>query len=324
MSISQTANRKLYTGTGSQDTFAITFTVDATDEIEVYVNDVLQTSGYSVSLNSGLTGNVVFTTAPADGDSVLLIRVRDLEQTEDFEDGDVLFASTVELIADKLTRADQDLREVADRCIRFRKTSNSTDIYMPELVADKYLKVNSAGDGLTLATGTGGGSTTLAELTDVTVSGATDGQILTADGAGSFTFEDAPEGGGGGGGFTTATVAPTQVTGSKYTLVIPGSGNYYIDLNLSSIIGSFSIIDFTCSSPNADQQIIVRVDSLALFGSYITFSVYDADVANIPLWSYANVQFSDAPGFAAWMLGKDGLSYDLMWWTNNAEAGLGF
>ena len=92
----------------------------------------------------------------------------------------------------------------------------------------------------------GGGATTLDSLTDVTAAGATNGQLLTADGAGNFTFTTVS-----GVSSTLAGLTDVDVTGQTngQVLTTDGAGNFtfttpygdtdvatYLDGNLSANI----------------------------------------------------------------------------------------
>ena len=66
MTVSSTATRIAYTGNGVTTAFAFSWRFLATSEIKVYVNDVLQSTGYSVSA-PGSSGTVTFSSAPANG-----------------------------------------------------------------------------------------------------------------------------------------------------------------------------------------------------------------------------------------------------------------
>jgi hypothetical protein len=92
-----------FTGTGSQTIFSFAGIDDylSTAYIKVYVNDILQTSGYTIDV-TGANENVVFSTAPANGSTVKIARQTPSTSATftanivDFSDGSVLTASELD------------------------------------------------------------------------------------------------------------------------------------------------------------------------------------------------------------------------------------
>lgn len=99
-----------HTGNGSTKIFAYTYLVLALGDLKVYVNGVLQTSGYTVS-GIGLTGggNVTFTTAPANGAAILFNRETDLSRSTDYVDGGALVADTLDVDLDRAVMMIQEI-----------------------------------------------------------------------------------------------------------------------------------------------------------------------------------------------------------------------
>jgi len=73
-----------YTGDGVTVSYAYTFNVSNNSEINVYLSGALQTAGYSINT---VLKSVIFDTAPAAGESVLLVRVTDLDNLNKFGQG---------------------------------------------------------------------------------------------------------------------------------------------------------------------------------------------------------------------------------------------
>ena len=77
MTVTSTTTKNQYTGNGTLTTFAYGFKIFATSDLSVYKADVLQTltTHYTVT-NAGAEagGNVVFLTAPHNGDNITIIR----------------------------------------------------------------------------------------------------------------------------------------------------------------------------------------------------------------------------------------------------------
>ena len=102
-----------YVGNGTTKIFPYTFKISKFIDIQVYVNDVLQTTGYSVSnYNNDSGGNVIFTNAPADLSAIRLKRTTALERTTDYLSGGPLEATTLDNDIDRVVMMVQDLDAV--------------------------------------------------------------------------------------------------------------------------------------------------------------------------------------------------------------------
>jgi hypothetical protein len=94
--------------------------------------------------------------------------------------GGSYLSEALEITVDKLTKIVQQLAETLGRTIQFKETSGEKDIEIDNLVALKYLVVNSAGDKIEMGEGGsgsgGGGFESPTELTivggEITVSGS--------------------------------------------------------------------------------------------------------------------------------------------------------
>ena len=155
MTISTTSSRNDYEANGSTTAFAYTFHISASTALEVYVSGVLKalTTDYSVSgVGSSSGGTVTFTTAPAALAPVAIVRAEPYTQSTDWVDNDRMSASSIENAVDKVTKLVQQIREYATRGLRFAAGSvNAAEgACIPDLVASKYLRVNSTCDGFDL------------------------------------------------------------------------------------------------------------------------------------------------------------------------------
>jgi hypothetical protein len=102
-----------YVGNGTTKIFPYTFKISKFIDIQVYINDVLQTTGYSVSnYNNDSGGNVIFTNAPADLSAIRLKRTTALERTTDYLSGGPLEATTLDNDIDRVVMMVQDLDAV--------------------------------------------------------------------------------------------------------------------------------------------------------------------------------------------------------------------
>lgn len=159
MTLSTTINKVSYSGTGSQDTFAYTYKIFSSSDIEVYIRDTSGTetkktitTHYTVSnVGNASGGNIVFTTGntPLNTDTVIIVRTVPLTQTFDYVLNDPFPSDSHEDGLDKLTMQVQQVKEEVDRSI---KASVSTTIASTEFTqsstdrANKLFGFDSAGN----------------------------------------------------------------------------------------------------------------------------------------------------------------------------------
>lgn len=151
MTVAVINNRAQYTGTGSVDTFAYGFKIFEDSDLEVYLDDTLQTlsTHYSVTgAGSDSGGNVVFVTPPANGVKVTIIRTMPLTQLTDYTAYDAFPAETHESALDRLTFISQQLAEELGRCLQLDPTSTITfpPFIIPETAAERENKVLAFSD----------------------------------------------------------------------------------------------------------------------------------------------------------------------------------
>ena len=82
--INDTTPRVQYAAAGGVTDFSFDFTIFDKDDLRVWLDDDLQTSGYSVVLDADKTGRVAFDTAPKAGTLVTLVRDMAYDQHADF------------------------------------------------------------------------------------------------------------------------------------------------------------------------------------------------------------------------------------------------
>jgi hypothetical protein len=149
--ISTTTQRISYSGDGSNDTFAVPFRWDAFEWIEVYVDDVLLTTGYALTgEGEDNGGSVEITTPPPVGvDNVVIVRVTPLTQVEHLTTVGPFASLTVERqMIDKLCMMVQDIYEILGRCVKFPVTSTFKDVTLPDPESGKLLAWNADLDAL--------------------------------------------------------------------------------------------------------------------------------------------------------------------------------
>lgn len=147
--VTTTTARNQYTGNGATTVFPYTFRVLASTDIVVYLNDVIQASGYTVSGVGATTGgNVTFTAAPANGVSIVFLRNVPLTQQTDYVQNAPLPAETLEKDLDKGTMIDQRLQEQINRSVLLPPSSTLSGIQICNPGAGFYLRWNLAGTQL--------------------------------------------------------------------------------------------------------------------------------------------------------------------------------
>lgn len=149
MTVSSATNRVSYNGNGSTTVFAYTFKIFDEDDLTVIIRAAngtettkTITTHYTVSGvgNSG-GGNVTMLTAPASGETLVIIRELDLVQELDIVPNDPFPASSVEDALDKLTFMVQQHEETLGRTIKASKTNTITGSEFTISAADRANKV---------------------------------------------------------------------------------------------------------------------------------------------------------------------------------------
>jgi hypothetical protein len=99
-----------YTGNGSVKAFPYTFQIGVNADLKVYVNGIVQATGYSVSgAGNSAGGTVTFVTAPVLNALVYIKRVTSLDRNTDYTEGAALSSTTLDSDIDRVVRQIQDL-----------------------------------------------------------------------------------------------------------------------------------------------------------------------------------------------------------------------
>ncbi len=152
MTVVNTTNRWSYPADGTTTTFPYDNRIFEASDLEVYLGDVRQTSGYAVSgVDEPTGGNVVFAAAPAAGVPVLLYRNVPATQKTKWPARDPFPSAAQERAADKSVVLIQQMQEVLARTVKRPITSTSTaPLDLPDPIPGRALKF--AADGaLTLS-----------------------------------------------------------------------------------------------------------------------------------------------------------------------------
>ena len=157
MTVSSSTNRVSYAGNGSTTVFPYTYKIFDEDDLTVILraaNGVETTktivSDYTVSgVGNAGGGNVTMLTAPASGETLVVLREQDLIQELDIVPNDPFPADSLEGALDKLTFMVQQHEETLGRTIKASRTNTITGSEFTILAADRANKVfafDSSGD----------------------------------------------------------------------------------------------------------------------------------------------------------------------------------
>lgn len=143
MSISSETIRNDYVGNGVLDTYPFEFIIYDQDDIDVYVDGVVQVVDVnftivSTDIEKDNGGNIVFGVGhiPADEAKIALLSGAPYIQGTDFASRDETYEETY----DKNVILIKQLREVITRCLQFAVSSTTNSITLPEPVAARHLR----------------------------------------------------------------------------------------------------------------------------------------------------------------------------------------
>ena len=123
MSVSSTINRQAYSGNGTTTEFTVPFYFLAPGELLVILRDanggettLVENAVYTVTGAGNENGGMVIsTTAPATGETLVILRNVPPTQGEDFVPGGDFPPEAFEQGLDRLTMMEQQIREILDR-----------------------------------------------------------------------------------------------------------------------------------------------------------------------------------------------------------------
>lgn len=149
MTVSSSTNRVSYSGNGSNTTFAYTFKVFDQDDLTVILRSAdgtettqTITTHYSVTgVGNAGGGNVVFVTAPAATETVVILREQGLVQELDLVPNDPFPAGSLEDAIDKIVFMVQQHEETLGRTIKASKTNTITGSEFTISAADRANKI---------------------------------------------------------------------------------------------------------------------------------------------------------------------------------------
>lgn len=122
-----------FEATGETATFSFSFVIFEKKDLEVYLNDDKQTSGYTVNLNADKKGSVTFDVAPQSGTLVTLVRNMNYAQHTDFT---ACVNLQREVLHTELSRIFAMIQQIAYKIARAVAISDTSNIDPSVLVDD--------------------------------------------------------------------------------------------------------------------------------------------------------------------------------------------
>lgn len=139
-----------YVASGSQSAFTYPFVIFKATDLQIWLDDTLAVSGYSVSgMGEGSGGTVTFSTAPATGTRITIRRHMPIARTTDFQADGIIRAKTLNDELDTLTAVQQQVADEVGRAIRLPVTyAGSVDATLPLPQGNRAILWNPTGSGL--------------------------------------------------------------------------------------------------------------------------------------------------------------------------------
>jgi hypothetical protein len=237
---------KSYVGNATALTFPTLFSYTDTADVKVYLNDVLQTTGYSVASNE-----VTFETAPGQDVAILLLRTTPIDQPIPFEDPQKTTLAEVERVSDRGIRILQEASDSIDRSVKAApgETPPSGSIFQ--------LPNTTMGQG---ASGNLISRTVPQELAHL---GITDQGVLSSTVAATNTLTI----------YTDPNVGPITLVIGGVNVVFPSSTTYNQDGAAVAIANIINAGDFTVTAAASGPYVVVSAKLPGGDGNGITCSI---------------------------------------------------
>lgn len=142
-------NRIQYRGNGEVTEFFYNFVIFAAGDMEVYLDDALQVSGYEVvGAGDKEGGKVVFEKAPASGVLVTLSRKLEISRRSDFQEGGVLRSKILNYEFDYIMACLQQISAAIDRTMILPAYAEDVNLKLPSPSCGKAILWNEDASGL--------------------------------------------------------------------------------------------------------------------------------------------------------------------------------
>lgn len=147
MTVDALKTRVSYAGDASNTDFTFDMRINDDSDLEVYLDGVIQTTGYEVLGGKIQDGIVQFAAAPNSGVVIDIVRVPDWLQEMDLIVGG-MNPDSLEYGIDHIVHILQHIKDRLDRMIQYSLLSSTTELELPEPVGDTAIGYNTAGDAL--------------------------------------------------------------------------------------------------------------------------------------------------------------------------------
>lgn len=287
MTVSNLVTKQRFAGNGATVTFAIPFDFADNSEVVVYLRNgnvspatqTLKTVGVDYTISGGNPGvNVIMNTAPATGETLVIIRDVVSNQPTNYVSNGAFDAEAHEDALDHIVRQVQELDEKFTRTPILPLTTAITDLTLPEPTALNLLAWNSSGTGLenravSVTTGTSSGDV-------VGPASSTSGNIATFSGTSGKNIAD------GGSSISAVQTAAAALANTTY-IKVPRTVNtqsgttYTFVLTDGSANGGNPVVTFGSGSAttvtvpaNASVAFAVgtQIDCIQLGAGKVTFA----------------------------------------------------
>ena len=137
--ISDNSPRISYTATAGQTAFTVPFEFFDASDLNVYINDVLQTltTHYTVTGGDGSTGSITLVTGATLNDVVVITRDVTLERVTDFPTSGPFQVASLNVELDKMVAMVADMKDLADRGLRLSDSDTSASLVLANKDARK-------------------------------------------------------------------------------------------------------------------------------------------------------------------------------------------
>ena len=137
--ISDNSPRISYTATAGQTAFTVPFEFFDASDLNVYINDTLQTltTHYSVTGGSGSTGSITLVTGATLNDVIVITRDVTLERITDFPTSGPFQVASLNTELDKVVAMIADMKDLADRGLRLSDSDTSATLVLANKDARK-------------------------------------------------------------------------------------------------------------------------------------------------------------------------------------------
>ena len=130
--ISDNSPRISYTATAGQTAFTVPFEFFDASDLNVYINDTLQTltTHYTVTGGSGSTGSITLGTGATLNDVIVITRDVTLERVTDFPTSGPFQVASLNTELDKVVAMIADMKDLADRGLRLSDSDTSATLVL--------------------------------------------------------------------------------------------------------------------------------------------------------------------------------------------------